>query len=255
MPRNPIDYSKTIIYKLCCNDINITEIYIGSTTDFKARKYQHKTSCNNEKCKKYNYKVYQYIRDNGGWDNWSMIMIEEYSCNCKLEAEKRERYYIEEFKSSLNNNIPTRTFKEYYENNQDKKKEYNKEYYENNQDKIKEYNKEYRENNQEYYKEYHKEYRENNQDKLKEYNKEYRENNQDKIKENKKEYSENNQDKLKEYKKEYSKNNQDKLKEKFNCDCGGCYTRPSKAKHEKTKKHQEYLKGSIPENNTSEIVC
>jgi hypothetical protein len=214
MPRNPIDYSKTIIYKLCCNDLNITDIYIGHTTDFKSRKAEHKYSCNNEKCKIYNLKVYQYIRDNGGWDNWSMIMIEEYSCNSKLEAEKRERYYIEEFKSSLNNNIPTRTIKEYNKDNQDKIKKYYEKYNKDNQDKIKEY-----------YKEYHKEYYENNQDKIKE------------------------------YKKEYYENNQDKLKEKFNCDCGGCYTKESISKHIQTKKHQEYLKRSIPENNTSEIVC
>jgi hypothetical protein len=240
MPRNPINYSKTIIYKLCCNDINITEIYIGSTTDFKARKKHHKSNCNNEKCKIYNLKVYQYIRDNGGWDNWSMIMIEEYSCNSKLEAEKRERYYIEELKSTLNYNIPTQTKKEYYENNQDKLKEYKKEYYKNNQDKLKEY---------------HKEYYENNQDKLKEYYKEYCENNQDKIKEYKKEYCENNQDKLKEYKKEWYENNKKKLKEKFNCDCGGCYTKNYIYRHIQTKKHQEYLKVSIPQNNTCEIVA
>ena len=59
-----MDYSKTIIYKLCCNDINITDIYIGHTTNIIKRKYQHKNCCNNEKNKNYNYKVYQYIRDN-----------------------------------------------------------------------------------------------------------------------------------------------------------------------------------------------
>ena len=38
------DYSKTIIYKICCNDENITECYIGHTTEFNNRKYKHKNS-------------------------------------------------------------------------------------------------------------------------------------------------------------------------------------------------------------------
>ena len=39
MPQKPIDYSKTIIYRIVCKDINIKECYVGSTTDFKGRKY------------------------------------------------------------------------------------------------------------------------------------------------------------------------------------------------------------------------
>jgi len=153
MPKIAIDYSKTIIYKLCCNDINITDIYIGHTTDFKSRKNQHKQCCNNEKNKKHNINVYQFIRDNGGWDNWYMVMVEEYSCNSLLEATKRERYYIEELKATLNSNIPSRTKKEYRIDNLELHKKWDKErrlnnieifkekdklYYENNKDKIKE---------------------------------------------------------------------------------------------------------------------
>jgi predicted GIY-YIG superfamily endonuclease len=42
MPKVPIDYSKGFIYKLCCLDVNIKEIYIGSSTNFKQRKRHHK---------------------------------------------------------------------------------------------------------------------------------------------------------------------------------------------------------------------
>jgi len=45
MPRLPINYSKTSIYKLCCNDTSITECYIGHTTNFTKRKQRHKYSC------------------------------------------------------------------------------------------------------------------------------------------------------------------------------------------------------------------
>ena len=43
MPKVKADYSNTIIYKLCCNDPSITEIYIGHTTNFTQRKNRHKS--------------------------------------------------------------------------------------------------------------------------------------------------------------------------------------------------------------------
>ncbi len=138
MPLNPVNYSNTIMYKIVCNDLNITDCYIGHTTDFKSRKRQHKYDCNHETNKNYNKKAYQYIRDNGGWDNWSMIMIEEYNCKSKLEAEKRERELIEELKATLNMVIPTRTQKEYKQNNREDILVSHKEYYIDNKEKIKE---------------------------------------------------------------------------------------------------------------------
>jgi len=138
------DYSKSIIYKLCCKNPNITEIYVGSTTNFIKRKYKHKSDCNNnsETNKKYNYYVYKFIRDNGGWDNWSMIQIIECSCENKKQLESKERYYIELLKSSLNGKIPTRTDREYREDNKNKMKEYLKEWRLENKDKVKERKKE-----------------------------------------------------------------------------------------------------------------
>jgi len=43
MPKVPTDYSKTIIYKIVCNDLNVNECYIGHTTNFIKRKGQHKS--------------------------------------------------------------------------------------------------------------------------------------------------------------------------------------------------------------------
>ena len=107
------DYNKCIIYKLCCKDPIITDIYVGSTCNFTRRKYEHKSTCNNNKIRYYNAKVYQFIRENGNWNNWNMIQIEAYPCNDKREKETRERYWIEELNTKLNKNIPTRTSKEY----------------------------------------------------------------------------------------------------------------------------------------------
>ena len=96
------NYQKGIVYKLCCNDLSIKDIYIGSTTSFRKRKYTHKGSCNDINAKNYNSKVYKFIRDNGGFKNWSMILIAETASNSKLELNKHERYYYEKFSASLN---------------------------------------------------------------------------------------------------------------------------------------------------------
>ena len=45
-------------------------INIGSTKDFNMRKGAHKTICH-----KSDIKLYQYIRENGGWDNFEMLEI------------------------------------------------------------------------------------------------------------------------------------------------------------------------------------
>ena len=47
MPKNPIDYSKTIIYKI--QHIEKDDlIYVGSTTNFTKRKSAHKACCINK---------------------------------------------------------------------------------------------------------------------------------------------------------------------------------------------------------------
>jgi hypothetical protein len=71
MPKDIIDYSNTIIYKIFCNDVNVTDSYIGHTTNFIKRKYQHKILC----CSSKKLKIYDTIRKNGGWDNWNMVEI------------------------------------------------------------------------------------------------------------------------------------------------------------------------------------
>jgi hypothetical protein len=139
MPRTSINYLKTIIYKIVCKDLNITDIYVGHTTDFTERKYAHKKRYNgsfNESC---NLKVYQKIRENGGWDNWDILEIEKYPCNDSNEAQTRERYWFDQHNSSLNSQRPVISKIELLE--------YKKIYREKNKLKIQQYWKEYREKN------------------------------------------------------------------------------------------------------------
>ena len=147
MPKKEVDYSKTVIYKIVCNDLTITELYVGSTTDFIKRKNRHKSGCINLRDKSYNSKIYQTIRNNGNWENWTMVQIEEYNCANGNEARARERYWFEQLNAALNTITPNRSKKEYtkyfYENNKDKISEYN----EVNKDKIKERRQKYYEAN------------------------------------------------------------------------------------------------------------
>jgi hypothetical protein len=245
MPKNAIDYSRTIIYKLCCKDPIITDIYVGHTTYFNNRKGNHKTTCNNPNDKGYNTYVYQFIRDNGGFDNFDMIQIEAYCCNNKREAEARERFYIENLKASLNKNIPTRTMQEWREEKIEQITKQRKEFYEENKVEIIEKIKEYYENNKEQILLQKREYYKNNKDKIAEKYKKYYENNKNKIAEKKKIYRENNKNKIAEINKEWCENNKDKLAEKYKvkmtCECGAIFCYGQKSKHIKTLKHQDYL--------------
>ena len=204
------DYGNSIIYKLCCKDIEITDEYVGSTMYFNQRKRKHRNACNSPNTRKYNQKVYKFIRGNGGWSNWSMIQIEEYDAKDKRDLHKRERYWIETLISTLNCNIPTRSKKEYSDDNKDTQTQYRQD----NKEKIKQYYQDNKERIQQYY--------QDNKGKKAQY---YRDNKEKIKKQDKKKYQD----------------NKERLLEKFNCECGGKYIHQNKSTHLKTKKHQTFI--------------
>lgn len=106
MPKVKIDYSNTIFYKIYCKDPSITELYIGHTTNFVQRKYAHKQGCINTKSANYNCKVYETIRDNMGWENWTMEIIAFHNCEDLYSAKKQEQHYFEEYNATLNSVEP-----------------------------------------------------------------------------------------------------------------------------------------------------
>jgi predicted GIY-YIG superfamily endonuclease len=127
MPKTPMDYSKTIIYKIEHIE-NESLVYVGHTTNFNKRKGEHKSNCKNENDKKFNLKLYQMIRDNGGWDRFEMIEVEKHPCKDKREAERRENEIMKQLKASMNTIKSFRTDEE--------KKEYRNEYLETNIEKL-----------------------------------------------------------------------------------------------------------------------
>ena len=80
MPRYKINYSKSIIYKIHCIDPEVTDCYIGSTTNFSQKKYFHKHCYYNESSPYFHCELYKKIRETNGWDNWQMTMVAIVNC-------------------------------------------------------------------------------------------------------------------------------------------------------------------------------
>jgi hypothetical protein len=117
--------------------------------DFKTRMSQHKHCCNNENGNEFNRHIYKFIRENGGWKNWNMNIIDSLTTTDEYEMIKCERKYIEEQQVRLNKDIPSRTRKEYRLDNLEKINKYQKQYREANKEKKAEYLKQYHQDHKE----------------------------------------------------------------------------------------------------------
>ena len=92
------------IYKIC-NRV-LPQVYIGTTIHYKNRKAIHKYHSNH----KSDNHLYNTIRENGGWDNWDMVIIEEYDCMSKRDAELRETFWIKHYEN-IPNTVILNTYK------------------------------------------------------------------------------------------------------------------------------------------------
>jgi len=180
------------IYQIHCLDEKIEDCYIGSTKDLNIRKIGHKTICNNSNDKRYNYKVYEFIRENGGFDNWTFKILNIVEFHTKELQFKMEQCYIDLYKPSLN------TFSASITNEQKKiqRKNYDKIYRLENKTYIQLRQKKYYEINKDSNLQYHKEYRKKNNDVISRIKKEYYQINKEKIAAQKKEYYQINKEKI-----------------------------------------------------------
>ena len=168
------------IYKIC--NKNSDKIYIGSTVkEIEERLIQHKHCYKRYLNNKYSYNTsFEIIND----QTCFVELLAEVYFDDKHELHKKEKIFIQMYSDiCVNKNIPTRTIKEYCQDNKEKLKEY----------------------------------REDNKDKTKEYFKEYWQENKEKINEQKKKYYQQNKDKINEKKKHYQQQNKEKINEKIYC--------------------------------------
>ena len=235
MPKNPMDYSKTVIYKICCKDTNIKDVYIGHTTNFTKRQSHHKSNFCNPNCHEYDKLLYKCIRENGEWENWSMIQLAKVHCNDRREAEAIEHQWIEQLSPSLNINKPYAMCKE-------NPAEYKQQWYEEHKTDILEKAKHHYEEHKDEKLTYQKQYADEHKDNIKTYQTEYQEKNKEKLAADKKVYREKNKEKAAASQKEWREKNKEHLKEQrsqvVTCeDCGEQYTFNNKNRHLKSNKH------------------
>jgi hypothetical protein len=154
MPKTATDYSKNVIYKIQHNDDD-SLLYVGHTCNFTKRKYKHKSDC-----KLSQKPLYNMVRDNGGWECFTMIVIQEYPCETKMEACIEEDRVMREMKATMN------TLRAY--TTPEEKKKQQKEYMKENREPIREYKKAYQQANKESIREYKKDYHQANKELLSE---------------------------------------------------------------------------------------
>ena len=267
------EYANTIIYMISCKDSDVNHIYVGHTIDFMYRYEQHKRSCEDNNVQ---YKLYQIMRQYGGWDNWNMVIIEKYPCNNKEEACKQERFWFDKLKADLNTTRPYLSAEE----KSKYKKEYHKKYRELNKESILEQRKIYKQTesaknrrNSKFtcevcggkYSRKHKA----GHEKTKKHQKcllnssvltkhspeEVTKQSPEYMQEDTQKYDQLNKESILERSK-FQQTESYQQVSKFTCEvCGGKYSRKHKAQHEKTKKHQKCLLNSSVVHEPFFVFC
>jgi hypothetical protein len=202
-----VDYKNGKIYKIVCHTTN--KIYIGSTANkhlsqrlsVHVADYKRFISGKSKACT-----TSRFVLEN---NNYSMELLEILPCECKDELTLREAQYIRTIEC-VNNGIPHRTHKEYYQDNKESIAEKKRVHYQKNKENIIQYSSDYYQNN----------------------------------KEKKSEYYQKNKEKMSEKQKEYYQKNKEKLSKKIECECGAVINKSSITRHIKTKRHQKYLQES-----------
>ena len=94
------DYSHTYVYEIVCKDATVQQKYIGLTTNFTQRKYNHKRNYQQQVSE-----AYIVMAKNGGFDNWQILLLAEYNCKDANEArmmlQKHPGYIMERSKPQI----------------------------------------------------------------------------------------------------------------------------------------------------------
>ena len=82
-------------YKIVCNN---QTLYVGSAINFNERQRLHQLACERNNTKR----VYQAIRERGGWNNVSVNLLERPYCIDAEQRRAREQYWIEVLQPQCN---------------------------------------------------------------------------------------------------------------------------------------------------------
>jgi hypothetical protein len=99
-------------YKISCREKDNNSCYIGKTTNLNIRYSTHKSNAKYSKLK-----LYEYIREHGGFDNFKIDVVHHCICDEKTST-MLELYFINEYKNKgfqmLNTNYPNILEKQEY---------------------------------------------------------------------------------------------------------------------------------------------
>tara|TARA_R110000822_G_scaffold46394_1_gene123420 strand:+ start:3934 stop:4425 length:492 start_codon:yes stop_codon:yes gene_type:complete len=125
------------LYKIKC--LTSDDFYIGSTCNFKRRTYEHRTrfKCN---VRNQNDKLYDFMRINGGLDNFTFEILFTFDNINKKDLKIKENKLITDLKPSLNAIKSFNTKEEYNQHSRNSSNNYRKAHPE----KVKKYQEEYR---------------------------------------------------------------------------------------------------------------
>jgi len=115
--------------------------YIGSTKNFYGRVAVHKTYYKQG----IERQLYNTMQQNGGWDSYDIIPLEEFECSNRTEAESRENHWIKRFEGEMEllntykrsmGSIPEGTTRKWYYKSREHHMQLSREYYYKNRESI-----------------------------------------------------------------------------------------------------------------------
>lgn len=64
------------IYILYCKNLSVKDEYVGKSVDIYSRIHNHKSDCNSEVKKKSDTRLYNFMRQHGGFKEWEFSVLE-----------------------------------------------------------------------------------------------------------------------------------------------------------------------------------
>ena len=217
-------YQNGKIYKIV--DVGYSKCYIGSTTESLSQRMTRHRAAYLKYLRDGRVKLKStVIFDEYSPENCKIELIELYPCDSRMELLRKEGEHIK-CNTCVNKIIAGRTIQEYRQDNAEIISIKAKAYREQNYEHLKQL----RDEKREYLNESNREYYKANKEQINEKHRQHYANNKDDINTKHRSHYEQNKEKV--------LANQAK---KITCNCGVTHRKGDKAKHERTKRHQQYM--------------
>ena len=109
--RHRMHKNRSVNLQALQQDPEIRQTYIGCTTRLLTLMSKHYCTCRTSNTPRHNVHPYRFIREHGGWNDWSYEILETIELTT-IQQCKLKRHYIEKLKATLDTYLPTRTDRE-----------------------------------------------------------------------------------------------------------------------------------------------